>query len=267
MEFINGNDGMKTNKDFHIEVKDKIPACSILGVNIAAINMKWLSRFTLEHITQLSGDYMCVSNVHTTIMAFEDKKYRDIQNNSILSIPDGGPLASLGRKRGWSYMYRTTGPSYMEKMLEASRENNLTHFFYGSTPKTLRKLKKVIEKKYPGVRVVGMISPPFRPLTQNENEEIIEKINSLKPDFVWVGLGAPKQECWMAEHQWKIAGFMVGVGAGFDYLAGNIRRAPKWMQDHNLEWFYRLLQDPKRLFKRYFITNIKFIWNAYIMGK
>ena len=112
-----------------------------------------------------------------------------------------------------------------------------------------------------------MYSPPFRPVTEDEDRRIIENINRTNPDFVWIGLGAPKQEKWMAEHHGKVNGFMVGVGAGFDYFAGNINRAPEWMQKHNLEWVYRLMQDPKRLFKRYLSTNIKFIWHAVIRGE
>ena len=112
-----------------------------------------------------------------------------------------------------------------------------------------------------------MYSPPFRALTKKEDEGVIQMINESNADFVWIGLGAPKQERWMAEHQGLIKGFMVGVGAAFDYEAGNIDRAPNWMQKMNLEWLYRLMQEPKRLFKRYFYTNTKFIWNAVIRGK
>lgn len=112
-----------------------------------------------------------------------------------------------------------------------------------------------------------MYSPPFRTITEEEDKEIIAQINYTNPDFVWVGLGAPKQENWMAVHQGNVQGFMVGVGAAFDYLAGNIKRAPIWMQKRNMEWFYRLIQDPKRLFRRYFHTNTKFIWHAMIRGK
>ena len=122
-------------------------------------------------------------------------------------------------------------------------------------------------EKYPGIQIAGMYSPPFRTLTEEEDKAIIERINETKPDFVWVGLGAPKQEKWMAAHQGKIDGLMLGVGAGFDYYAENIKRAPMWMQKHNLEWVYRLVQDPKRLFKRYWSTNTKFIWSAMIKGK
>ena len=126
---------------------------------------------------------------------------------------------------------------------------------------------KVLEREHPNVQIAGMYSPPFRTLSEEEDREIVCKINESGADFVWVGLGAPKQETWMAAHQGKVTGFMVGVGAAFDYLAGNIQRAPQWMQKCNLEWFYRLIQDPKRLFKRYLHTNTKFIWNACVRGK
>ena len=133
--------------------------------------------------------------------------------------------------------------------------------------RSLDKLKVELEKKYPGLEIVGMYSPPFRPMSEEEDKAIVEEINSIHPDFVWVGLGAPKQENWMASHQGKIEGLVVGVGAGFDYYAGNIERAPQWMQKSNMEWFYRLIQDPKRLFFRYLKTNTKFIWHAVIKGE
>lgn len=238
-----------------------------MGVNIAAINMEWLLNFTDKYIKDLSGDYMCVSNVHTTVTASENEEYRAIQNGGIMAIPDGGPLSTVGKKRGCEKMDRTTGPSYMGEIFKISVQKGYRHYFYGSTDETLEKLYQELTKTYPGLQIAGMYSPPFRPMTDEEDAAIIERINETKPDFVWVGLGAPKQEKWMAAHQGKIDGLMVGVGAGFDYYAGNIQRAPEWMQKHNLEWLYRLIQDPKRLFKRYLVTNTKFIWNAMIRGK
>ena len=247
--------------------KKQIPVCNIMGVNIAAINMSWLIGFTKEYIKELSGDYLCVSNVHTTVMSYDDETYCAVQNGGIMAIPDGGPLSSVGRKRGFSQMERTTGPDYLKEILKISAKEGYRHFFYGSTEETLEKLKKHLELEYPGVQVAGMYSPPFRTLTVEEDAEIKEMMNESQADFIWIGLGAPKQERWMAEHQGQVEGFMVGVGAAFDYLAGNIERAPMWMQKANLEWLYRLLQEPKRLFKRYFYTNTKFIWNAVIRGK
>lgn len=244
--------------------KTKIPTCNIMGVNIAAINMEWLKQYLKENLQDLKGDYICVSNVHTTVTSYEDENYRNIQNNALMAIPDGGPLSSIGRKRGFSSMDRTAGPSLMEEIF---KDKGYTHYFYGSTDETLVSLEKKLKEKYPNIKIVGMYSPPFRKLTKEEDEKVIEKINNCNPDFVWIGLGAPKQEIWMAEHQGKINGLMIGVGAGFDYFAGKIKRAPLWMQKLNLEWLYRLIQDPKRLFKRYFVTNTKFIWHAVIKGE
>lgn len=265
--------GHKHNTNFKRQVdKDEIPTCNILGVKIAAINMDWLLNYLEKYVkgpkgNLLSGDYICVSNVHTTITSYEDTEYCIIQNTGLMSIPDGGPLTSIGKKRGYQQMKRTTGPSLMEEIFKTSTKCGYRHFFYGSTEETLNKLRQMLVKNYPGIQIVGMYSPPFRQLTEEEDRAIIKIINKESPDFIWIGLGAPKQEIWMADHQGIIEGLMIGVGAGFDYFAGNIVRAPEWMQKNNLEWFYRLIQEPKRLFRRYLHTNCKFIWLAVIRGK
>ena len=200
-------------------------------------------------------------------MAYDNKNYLNVQNNSILSIPDGGPLSSLGRKKGYKEMQRTTGPDLLDEILKISVEKKYRHYFYGSTEDTLKKMQYKIKEKYGDVYIVGMYSPPFRNLTAEEDAQIIKDINNVNPDFVWVGLGAPKQENWMYEHKNIITALMVGAGAAFDYLAGNISRAPKWMQKLNLEWLYRLLQDPIRLFSRYLYTNTKFLVNAVLLKR
>lgn len=247
--------------------KNKIPICRILGVDIAAINMEWLLDFISENINKLSGDYITVSNVHTTVIAYKDPSYCMVQNGSVMSIPDGGPLSTLGKKRGYTNMERVTGPDLMEEIFKVSVSRKYKHYFYGSTNDTLKKLHKRLTYLYPGILIVGMYSPPYRKLDKKEDIAVIEKINKSKADFVWVGLGAPKQEEWMARHQGKIHGLMIGVGAGFDYHAGNIKRAPDWMQRSNLEWCYRLIQDPRRLFGRYLHTNITFILEAMVKGR
>lgn len=252
--------------------KSEIPICNILGVNLAAINMDWLLKYFKQYVKSsegnlLAGDYVCVSNVHTTVTSYEDAEYCKIQNSGLMAIPDGGPLSSIGRKRGYQEMQRTTGPSLMDELFKVSSECGYRHCFYGSTEETLEKMCRVLSKNYPSLQITGMYSPPFRPVSEEEDAAIVKMINDTKPDFVWVGLGAPKQERWMAEHQGIINGLMVGVGAGFDYFAGNIDRAPEWMQESNLEWFYRLIQEPKRLFKRYMRTNCKFIWLVVMRGK
>lgn len=241
-------------------MENEIPTCNILGVEIAAIDMDWLLRFTESHLRELSGNYMCVANVHTTVTAHDNAEYRAIQNGAALAIPDGAPLSAAGRNRGHENMQRTTGPGYMGEIFAVSPQRGYRHYFYGGTEDTLAALKSRLEERYPRLQIAGMYSPPFRSLTEQEDGEDIERINAADADFVWVGLGAPKQERWMAAHKDRIKGFMVGVGAGFDYYAGKLKRAPQWMQRCSLEWLYRLLQDPKRLLRRYLVTNIRYLY-------
>ena len=195
------------------------------------------------------------------------ERHRQGMTQQDLSDLTGILPPNLARLESHKNMERTTGPSLMGEIFEISVKKGYRHYFYGSKEETLELLYQKLTSNYPGIQIAGMYSPPFRPMTEEEDKAIIERINETNPDFVWVGLGAPKQEKWMAAHQGKIDGLMLGVGAGFDYYAENIKRAPMWMQKHNLEWVYRLVQDPKRLFKRYWSTNTKFIWNAMIRGK
>ncbi len=233
--------------------------CQIMGVNISVTDMGKTLELIDKNLSDWKGKYICVSNVHTTVTASENKDYRNIQNNAVIALPDGGPLSKYSRDKGFAAARRVTGPDLMKKVLSMSAEKGWTHYFYGSTEETLKKLSDVLKERYPGVKVVGMMSPPFRKLSIEEDKKIVEEINSLNPDFVWVGLGAPKQEIWMSAHEDIVKSLMIGVGAAFDYESGNIKRAPEWMQRNNLEWLYRLLQDPVRLFKRYLYTNIKYI--------
>lgn len=241
--------------------------CTILNTNINVTNMDDVLVLLINSLEEIRGNYVCVANVHTTVMAFRDESYRKIQNESWMTLPDGKPLSIVSRRRGYIEAERVPGPDLMPRVFEMSNGKGYRHFFYGSTEDTLSMLRKRIEEKYPYLNIAGMYSPPFRKLTDEEDREIIERINETKPDFVWVALGAPKQEIWMAEHKGKINAIMLGVGAAFDFEAGTVKRAPKWMQELCLEWFYRIMQDPKRLIARYVDTNLSFLWNVYKEGK
>lgn len=236
-----------------------IPTCEILGVRISLFSMKDTVQYIAEHIDALSGHYICVSNVHTTVMSYDNADYRAVQNGAVMALPDGGPLSAVARHRGFTEAERVAGPDLMDELFKLSAEKRYRHYFYGSRPQTLEELKKNLKKKYPGICIAGMYSPPFRDAEESEDQEDIRRINDADPDFVWVGLGAPKQEQWMAAHEGKVKGLMIGVGAGFDYFAGSLKRAPIWMQRCSLEWLYRLCQEPRRLIKRYAYTNLKFL--------
>jgi N-acetylglucosaminyldiphosphoundecaprenol N-acetyl-beta-D-mannosaminyltransferase len=212
---------------------------------------------------QETAGYITVNNVHTMIEGYNNPFYQKIINNGYLSIPDGKPLEIVGKLKGNKNISRLFGPSVMEKFIDWGREDDLTHFFFGSSESTLEKLKTAIQKKYPGTNIVGMISPPYKPFEEWDNEDFIKRINEVKPDFIWVGLGAPKQEKWMFNNYKNInKGLLFGIGAGFDYLAGNTKHAPLWMKNNSLEWLYRLIQEPKRLWKRYLTTIPQFIFLA-----
>lgn len=234
---------------------------NILGVQVAVTDMEKILRFLKENLDELKGNYICVSNVHTTVMAYEDDNYRKIQNEAAVVLPDGKPLSVLERKRGgFLDAEKVSGPDFMPEVFKLSEKMGYRHFFYGATEQTLGLLKNNLERKYPNLRIAGMYAPPFCQLTKEEDNEIIQKINDSKADFLWIGLGAPKQEIWMASHKNKAHAVMIGVGAGFDFHAGVVKRAPVWMQRCGLEWLYRLFQDPKRLWKRYVVSNSKFVW-------
>lgn len=231
----------------------------ILGVHVAVTSMEEVLELILGRLKEVRGQYICFSNVHTTVMARESEAYRRIQNSAFLALPDGGPLALVQRLRGFKGAKKVSGPDAMPALWKATENMEVKHYFYGSSQRTIEALAKKLKVQYPGLKIAGMESPPFRPLTKQEDQEAVRRINASGADILWVGLGAPKQEEWMYAHRDKVNALMLGVGAGFDFHAGVVKRAPEWMQKHYLEWLYRLFQDPARLWKRYAVTNFKFV--------
>lgn len=231
----------------------------ILGVNIAVTNMQETVSLIVSQAGRLKGKFICLSNVHTTVMSDKNEEYKKIQNAAFLALPDGSPLALVQRLRGYRGAEQVAGPDLMPELWKATEHTDISHYFYGSSQETIEALEKNLRKKYPGLKIAGMEAPPFRPLTKEEDEEAVKRMNDSGAAIVWIGLGAPKQEKWMYEHRETVNALMLGVGAGFDFHAGTVKRAPGWMRNHYLEWLYRLIQDPKRLWKRYVETNGKFL--------
>jgi len=234
---------------------------NILGCNISnLVSYSDAYNKVLRSNINAISDYITVNNVHTVIEGVRDKKYKQIINNSYLALPDGKPLSIVAKIKGEKNISRIFGPTFFEKTLEWGQKDGLKHYFFGSSQKTLVKMLEAIKDKYPQAVIAGSFSPPYRQFTEEENEKFIKDINASDADLIWVGLGAPKQEIWMYENYKKLnKGIMIGIGAGFDYLAGNTKHAPEWMKNASLEWLYRLIQEPKRLWKRYLVTNTLFI--------
>ncbi len=231
---------------------------TLLGVEYAIARTEEATLHVIRHLRELRGKYICFSNVHTLVMAHENEEYRKILNGSAYTFADGNPIAKREVRGGHTGVERVAGPDFMTHMFEDTSDGSVSHYFYGSSPETIEALGRELKCKYPDMDIRGMYSPPYRELTHDEDEQDIKRINDSGADIVWIGLGAPKQEKWMADHAGKINGVMMGVGAGFDFHAQTIKRAPVWIQRIGMEWLYRLCQDPGRLFKRYVVTNAKY---------
>lgn len=199
--------------------------------------------------------------VPAVVAAKEDPVIANVYSKCTFAAMDGMPLVKLAKKQGIK-CERCAGPDVMKPIFIESIKKEKTHYFYGGkNDEVLKKLKENLERDYPGIQIVGMYSPPFRPLTIEEENKICAEITSCNPDFLWVGIGAPKQEIWMQEHRDKIPNtVMLGVGAAFNFYAGVLDKAPEWIENMNLEWFYRLIKEPKRLWKRYIIGGVKWIY-------
>lgn len=237
-----------------------LDSISILGTKFSVRNPKEAVACFDKWIADRTSRQVCIGNVHTTVLGTEDLDLQRITNSAAMTTMDGKPLvwatALLGI-RGWE---RVAGPDLLETVCRISPSRGYRHFFYGGAEAVPELMRAALETKYPGIQIVGTYSPPFRPLTPEEDRDVVSFINSTKPDFLWVGLGAPKQEKWIYEHLDRIhVPVQIGIGAAFDFFAGTIKRAPEWMQKAGLEWLFRLSQDPRRLWKRYLIYNTKFL--------
>jgi N-acetylglucosaminyldiphosphoundecaprenol N-acetyl-beta-D-mannosaminyltransferase len=232
---------------------------SVLGSLYSVLQQSEVLQFLKEHALLRLGSYVCVSNVHTTMMGFWDSNYQRITNQSLLSVPDGMPITWAMRILGATSQDRVRGPSLMRALCDQGRALGLSHYLFGSTPETLQLLKQKLEFLYPGIKIVGVESPPFRPLSAEENQAVIKRVNASGANFLWVGLGAPKQELWMGQNCTGAGAVAIGIGAAFDLLAERIPEAPELMRNAGLEWLYRFAKEPKRLWRRYLYHNPVFV--------
>jgi N-acetylglucosaminyldiphosphoundecaprenol N-acetyl-beta-D-mannosaminyltransferase len=239
---------------------DKVARVNILGVGAMPMVLPQAVAILEKWRTEGRRDYVCCVSVHGLVSAQRDPSVRSALNGAGLATEDGMPLVWWSRRAGFSKAGRVCGPDLMEAMMSISAERGHRHYFYGGNPETIAKLVGNLETRFPGIIIAGHRSPPFRPLTEAEDAADVAAINAARPDFVWVGLGMPKQEKWMAAHLGRIhAAAMLGVGAAFDFHAGAKPRAPRWMQRSGVEWMFRLASEPRRLGHRYVIDNAVFL--------
>lgn len=239
---------------------EQLEKVNILGVAVNAINMDQAVAEVSRWIDEREHHYALFSPVSTIMQCRQDPALRKVANNAGLVNPDGMPLVFLGRARGHKQMDRVYGPDFMLAFSEYSVAKGYKHYYYGGAEGVPEELAEKMRARFPGIQIVGTFSPPFRKLTPEEDEQIVQTINATGADVVWVGLGSPKQDHWMAEHMPRLtAPVLLGVGAAFDFHTGRKPQAPYWMQRSGLEWVFRLSTEPRRLWKRYLVNNPAFV--------
>jgi len=240
---------------------------NILGVGVCPVSRARTLAMIERWISTGARQYVCVSGIHGVMESQRDEQLRAIHNSAGMVVPDGMPLVWLSKLWSGQGVERVYGPDLLLACCERSLTAGYRHYFYGGGPGVPDLLRERLQVRFPGLVVAGWHSPPFRSLTPEEDAEVIRRINAARPDIVWVGLSTPKQERWMAQHRDRVeAPVLIGVGAAFDFHAGLKRQAPRWMQHSGLEWLFRLLAEPRRLWRRYLRNNPLFVWSVLLQG-
>jgi bacterial polymer biosynthesis proteins, WecB/TagA/CpsF family len=235
---------------------------NVLGVGIDAVDISLAADRIECALATGSKGYVCVTGVHGIMEAQNDPEFRSILNKSMLTVPDGMPSVWVGKLQGFKQIRRVFGPDLMHEICRRSAQKGYTHFLYGGGPGVAEQLRDVLLANFPGIRIAGTHTPPFRPPTETEFVELKKELALSKPDLFWVGLSTPKQERFMAKQGHELdTKIMIGVGAAFDIHTGRLRDAPDWMKRWGLQWLHRLLQEPRRLWKRYLFNNPRFLLN------
>lgn len=244
-------------------MNEKYNSINILGMRVDMVQIPDVLARMEEWIRDRTKcKYICISNANDAVLSKKDNRVREAVNSSALSVPDGISLILLGRFYGYNLKRRVYGPELMEEFCRLAENKGYINFFYGGAEGVPERMRDNLLRKFLGLKINGVYSPPFRRLSEEEDREIVNMINKACPDVLWIGLGCPKQQLWMYEHKNKLnVPVMVGVGAAFDFHAGAKKQAPKWMRENGLEWFFRLITEPKRLWKRYIVDGLYFLYN------
>jgi N-acetylglucosaminyldiphosphoundecaprenol N-acetyl-beta-D-mannosaminyltransferase len=205
---------------------------------------------------------VCICNAHSVVTATQQPSFRRALSNADMATPDGAPVAWMLRRQGANGQTRVSGPDLMAEYMAYAASHHESVFLFGSTQTTLQSLQTQLLSRWPTLQIAGAVSPPFRALTTEEDDAIVRQMNVSGARTVWVSLGCPKQEQWMSGHRGRVSAVMLGVGAAFDFHAGTVPRAPAWLRNNGLEWLHRLVSEPRRLWRRYLVTNTLFLWGA-----
>lgn len=236
------------------------PRHDILGVGVSAINMQQALAAMDYWIKTRSPHYVCVTPAHAIMDCYDYPPLRQIYNHSGLTTPDGMAIVWLLRWAGYAGVERVYGPDLLLAACAAFEGNGCRHYFYGGATGVAERLVSRLQAQFPGLQVAGFEAPPFRELSSAEDEEVARRIRAAQPDILWVGLGSPRQERWMSAHLERLdVPVLVGVGAAFDFLSGNKPQAPRWVQRSGLEWLFRFLSEPRRLWRRYLVNYPRFV--------
>ena len=234
----------------------------VLGAPIDVITPAQAVARIAQWVARRESRVVCICNAHSVVTAAQDAGFMGVIQRADLATPDGAPVAWMLRRKGAPTQRRVSGPDLMLDYCAHAAASGQALYLLGSTPDTLARLQQRLQQRWPDLHIAGAASPPFRPLSAAEDAQIVQAINASGAGTVWVSLGCPKQELWMDAHRSRVQAVMVGVGAAFDFHAGTVARAPAWMRNNGLEWLHRLASEPRRLWRRYAITNTAFILRA-----
>ena len=239
----------------------------ILGTPIAITDLAGATAHLLQRVAARQGGYVCLRDVHGVMLARRDPELRAIHSDAAMNLPDGMPLVHVARWRGHRAIGRVAGTDLVEALADAGRGAALRHYFYGGKPGVAEAMAATLARRFPGLVVAGCASPPFGEIDEAVMKQALAAIVVAHADVVWVGLSTPKQERWMHRHHHALPGMtLIGVGAAFDFITGEVARAPRWMQRATLEWLHRLLSEPRRLWRRYLVLAPRFAWLVLTEG-
>jgi N-acetylglucosaminyldiphosphoundecaprenol N-acetyl-beta-D-mannosaminyltransferase len=240
--------------------KSQMTRANVLGVGVHAVNLPLAAEMLEKAVESGNCGYVCVTGVHGVMEAQRNSKFKKILDEAMLVVPDGVPTVWVGRWEGFKSMGRVFGPDLMLEVCRRSVLSRHSHFLYGGMPGIAEELRENLERWFPGIRIAGTYTPPFRPLSLREKTDLQNRLSAIAPDIIWVGLSTPKQEQFMHENLHSLhCKVMVGVGAAFDIHTGHLNDAPQWIKNAGLQWLHRLCQEPSRLWRRYLFNNSAFL--------